>query len=288
MELGHEPPAFDHVADPLRLPLDGPLAQHEGDLHAQQLVEDEPAAGGLGRLHRVRVVDGGEGGAAVDEVEAVEPVLGHGVGEGPGPGQGLLDETGQLPRVETALLRGLGVDGHDPTGAVTHQVDDRVGHLPPVAEPLQLPEERGLGARPQLLRPPPLVEEDHVEVAGAVEHVDLDDHLPLPGPARLDPLHHGQHGRLLPHLEVGDVGLPGAVDVAPGVVGEQVEHRLDAYGGHGVELLDADALELAHRDGGQLRQPPPGHPAGAAGSSGWRMAWTRRPSMPAKSRGLQV
>ena len=51
----------------------------------------------------------------------------------------------------------------------------------------------------------------------------------------------GQHGGLVAHLQPGDVGLAGAVDVAPGVRRHQVEDRLDT------ELGQAGRLALRHR-----------------------------------------
>ena len=50
-----------------------------------------------------------------------------------------------LPAGEAGLLR-LGVDGNDPPGAVADQVDDRVGHLAPAPEALDLAEHHDLGA----------------------------------------------------------------------------------------------------------------------------------------------
>jgi hypothetical protein len=50
--------------------------------------------------------------------------------------------------------------------------------------------------------------------------------------------------RLLPHLELVDLGSLGAVDVAARVVLEQVEHGLDAHLGKSCTQLVADRAQL--------------------------------------------
>jgi hypothetical protein len=63
--------------------LQGPLAQHEGQLHPQQLVEHQPLAGRLDLGHGLREVDAGESGGAVDEVVPVEQVVAQRLGQAP-------------------------------------------------------------------------------------------------------------------------------------------------------------------------------------------------------------
>ncbi len=64
---------------------------------------------------------------------------------------------------------------------------------------------------------------------------------PLRARPRPGRLHRRQDGSLVAHLEPRHVGLPGAVDVAARVGGDQVEDRLDA------ELREATRLALRHR-----------------------------------------
>ena len=64
------------------------------------------------------------------------------------------------------------------------------------------------------------------------------------GPRRL---HRRQHGGLVAHLELRDVGLAGAVDVAARVGGDQVEDRLDAEFGQAPRLALRHRLEHATR-----------------------------------------
>ena len=150
-----------------RGPFELALAPDERDLHPQQLVEHQPAPG-RGRLaERVRPVDAVQGGAAPDEAELVEQLPGHGLVELAGPAQRLLDPAADLPGGQARLLR-LGVDGDDPSGAVAHEVDHRVGHLAAALELLELAEDDGGGPLLELGRPPRLVEEGAPQVARAV------------------------------------------------------------------------------------------------------------------------
>ena len=64
-----------------RRALEVALSLDEGELHPQQLVEDEPAAGHLLVGHRVGRVDTGEGLGAAHQVVAVEHPVGHRVGQ---------------------------------------------------------------------------------------------------------------------------------------------------------------------------------------------------------------
>ena len=67
------------VGDTRRLPLDTALATNQLELHPQQLVEHEPAAG-FGNLgHRFGLMDTEHGGGAIDKVETVEHAIGNGV-----------------------------------------------------------------------------------------------------------------------------------------------------------------------------------------------------------------
>ena len=124
--------APDGVAEALRRPLELTFAQHEDELYPQQLVEREPPASCLLLAHRLGGMDRAERLLASHEFEPVEDRIGDGVCDpaiAASP-QRLLDPAGQLPGVELRLLA-LGIDGHDPAGAVTDQVDDRIRHLQP-------------------------------------------------------------------------------------------------------------------------------------------------------------
>jgi hypothetical protein len=174
---------------------------------------------------------------AVDDLEAVAPAVVERVGDaasGDDPLQRPGDRRGEVPRREPGLLR-LRVDGDDPPGLVADQVDDRVRHLATALVELELPEEHGLGADRELAAAPRLVEERALEVARAVEHVDLDERLAVAGAAGLAALDPSDDHRLLADGEVLDLGLLGAVDVAARVVGDEVVDGLD----RGVELLEA-------------------------------------------------
>ena len=233
VEVADEPPAAvaGGVLDALRLALDRPLAQHQGELEAQQLVEHQPAPGLVALAQRLGGVDVAERPGAAGEVEAIEDGLGHRLGEVAGPLEHLLHPAGLVPARDAVLL-GLRVDRDDAARAVADQVDERVRHLPAALVAVDLAEQDRLRAGRQLPLAPRLVEERDPEVTGAVADVRGDQRLrarPAGAPPR-DALHGDEDHRLLADPEVGQARLPGPVDVVARVVGEQVEHRLDAEG----------------------------------------------------------
>ena len=170
---------------------------------------------------------------AIDEVFPIQQFLVERVGEpaGRAPRQGVAHERAQLPCEHLGLAR-LRVHGHDHArllvgaGATDH-VDDRVRHLPLPAVHVELPEERGFGADGELLVAPRLVEEGDVEQRRAVGHDDFDERTALTRAPAVHALHFGEDRRLLPHLELGDVGLLRAVDPSARIVLQEVEHVLD-------------------------------------------------------------
>ena len=247
--------AVDRVTDALCLALQRALAHHQRELQPQQLVEHEALARRLSRAHRLRRVHLVERPRAVDDIETVAPFARQRVGQLARPSQRLLHPATQLPGREAGLVR-LGVDGHDAPGAVADEVDDRVGHLPPSPVGLELAEEHGVGALLQLLGAPRLVEERAAQIAGAIEHVDLDEGAALPGASRLNPLHHREHHGLVADLEVLDGGLLRTVEVTARVVGDQVEDGRDLHRLQRLDLLGPDAVEHRDRQLGQLAQPP--------------------------------
>ena len=95
--------------------LQAALAQHQGQLQAEQLVEGQAAAGRLALGHRGRPVDVVEGRGPVDQPEPGPPAAGQGVGEGPGPVEGLAHVAGEAGRGELGLV-GQRVHREDPSG----------------------------------------------------------------------------------------------------------------------------------------------------------------------------
>ena len=255
MEGRHQRPV-DPVGEADPALLEGPLAGHEPELHAEELVEDQPAGGpvvvGLG----LGPVDAVVGPGAVGEVEAAEDLRGDRVVELPGPPQGLVDELLELPGGDVGLAR-LRIDRNDHARLLAdaaEHVDGRVRHLVLAPVVLELAEEGRLGADGELLRPPRLVEERDVEVRGAVVDDRLDQAPALAGAPGAHLADLGVDRGLLPHPEVGDVGLLGAVEVAAGVVLDQLQDVGDAE--HPQPLLEArrDAGEAGDRNVPQLAQ----------------------------------
>jgi hypothetical protein len=255
MEATHEVALYD-VTDALGLALGGPLAQDQRQLQAEQLVEHQPSASGLGGGHRLGSVDAVERLGPFHQSQALPPTSGQRFGERSGALQGLRHPAAYLPGHQPRDLR-LGVDGHDAAGAVPHQVDDRVGHLAPAPVRLDLAEQHRLGAHRQLAGSPRLVEEDGPEVAGPVGQVDLHQRPTLAGAAGAHLPHPGQHQSLVPRSKIAQAGLAGPVEVAPRIVRQQVQHGVDPDGGQGFGLLGPDPGQLPDGDVGQLGQAPP-------------------------------
>ena len=225
--------------------LEGPPAQHQRQLQAEELVEHQAAAGGRDHGERLRPVDGPEGVGAVPQVDGVPPLLGERVGELAGALERFCHELPDLPRRQPGLGRRR-VDGQDPQRLAARRhagdhVDHGVGQLAGAPVLGDLAEEDGLRAGLELLGPPGLVEEDDLQPAGVVAHRDVDDGSPGAGAPGMCRLHGGEHGRLVSDLQVRDVGLAGAVDVAPGVRRDEVEDGLHA------EIDQPPGLALGHR-----------------------------------------
>ena len=91
-------------------------AEHQGQLQPEQLVEGQPAAGRLDLAHGAR----GRWIPAKAAVRSRRPsrsadVVVHGVGERPGPVEGLADQPADAGRGQRGLL-GQRVDRVDPPG----------------------------------------------------------------------------------------------------------------------------------------------------------------------------
>ena len=268
MEPSHEF-AVDRVLDALRLALHGPLAHDERHLQAHELVDHQPLARCLGSGHRLRFVDLVERPRAVDDIQAVPPLLGERVGELLGTVQRFVHERLEVPRCHTRLLR-LRVDGDDLPCLVADQVDDRVRHLAPALVHLDLAEEDRLTSDRELLGPPGLIEEGALQIAGAVEDVDLDQRPTVAGTAALHALHRRQHHGFVTHLQVADRRLLRAVEVPARVVREEIEHVLDPHHIQRLRRLGANAVELRHRKLGQLLEPASHYSTETRyGYSGW-------------------
>jgi hypothetical protein len=276
------------VGDAHLLRLERPLAGHQAHLHAEELVEDEPAPGHGHVRCRLRPVDTPVGGGAVHQAEVAPQVERQGVGELAAALQGLGHQLAHLPGGDVRLPR-LGVHGHDHAGLVVarlaQHVEGGVGHLETALVAVQLPEERHLGAGGELLGPPRLVEERQVEVRRPVGHHHLHQRL-APASAGHPGAHLAHHGLdccLLADAQVGDVGALGPVEVAPGVVLEEVEDGADAHAlqpglqlPHAAQLAHPVVLQLAQRAGhqdlrsasgagtGRLGLGPPAHTTGTA------------------------
>ena len=147
MEAGDEP-TVDHVGDAERLLLDRPLAQHERELHPQQLVEHEPAPRGALRVHRLGSVDRPKRVLPTLEVEPLQHRCRHRIGDATHAAarERRLHPTRDLPCRQPGLLR-LWVHRHDAPGAIADEVDDRIRHGEPPSVRLDPTEERDLETR---------------------------------------------------------------------------------------------------------------------------------------------
>jgi hypothetical protein len=122
--------AIEIVGDATLIALHRPLAQHQHELHPEQLVERQPTTCLLLVADRLRQVDVRQRIETVEHAEALQDRRRHRIGDAAitTPAQRFLDPAGDLPGVDLGLLA-LRIDRHDPTGAVTDQVDDGIGHL---------------------------------------------------------------------------------------------------------------------------------------------------------------
>ena len=264
------------VDDSRGSPLQLHLPTDQGHLDAQQLVEHEASTGLQHLLHALGPVDAPVGLGPVDQPVPVADPGWHRVGQAPdlhGATQGLADQGVDVPAVEARRLA-LRVDGDDPTRPVPHQVDHRAGHLEGAPVLVGLAEHHGLHALPQLLLPPRLVEEGEPQAAGVVATPHLDQRLPVPSPAGRRPVDADQDHALDARGQLGDGGLPAAVEVATRVEAEEVEDGDDPDGTQGLLAGRSDAVQVGDRAGVQFPQgnagpshgstvPPASVPAGA-------------------------
>ena len=267
-QLERQPPAealqqfpVHPVGDALAGALALALAAHQHHLHPQQLVEDQPvpAHGHLGE--GLRAVHQPQGLVAPAQVVVRQHLRRHGVGDAAplAAPQPLAHHVGDLPGGDGRPGRER-VDGEDAAGAVTHQVHHRVGHLGGAPVRLQAPVQQGLHALAQLLGAPRLVEEHAVQPVAlpvAEQHLHpLAAVAPRHGP---HPLDGGQNGGVLAHLQFLHGGLPAAVQVAAGVVGQQVAQVRHAQLPQRLHPRPGGAVQALQGDPGQV---PPGQRRG--------------------------
>jgi hypothetical protein len=162
------------------------LSENQSQLHAKQLVEDEPTASSHCLGNRLGSMNAGHRRIAVHEIVPVEHRHGKRVEESStlrrnrSP-QCLGHEGAHVAGLETALV-GLRVDGDDRPGLVADKIDHRIRHLTLASKEADLAEDHGLGPGRQLTLSPCLVEEAHVEVGRAIGDGDGDHHPPTPYP----------------------------------------------------------------------------------------------------------
>ncbi len=113
--FGDEP-----VADPPGVLLEPVLAQDQGQLQPEELVEGQPAAGRLALLEGGRPVDLVEGRRPVDQLERGPPVVGQRIGEGSGAVEGLGLVAGDAGRGQVGPF-GERVDREHPSRAVARE-----------------------------------------------------------------------------------------------------------------------------------------------------------------------
>jgi hypothetical protein len=232
-----------------------PLAHHQDGLHAQQLVERQPAARHLLLPHRFRQVDLAERVVTADETETTAHGGGNRIGDAPclTAVQRVFHPAGDLPRVERRLLA-LRVDGHDATGAVTNEIDDRIRHLQSAAVDVGLAEQGDLQPGLELTFTPRLVEEHDVQPTAAIPDHGLDHGLAVPHHALRCRADGDEHQRFLAGYEIVHSCLVGAVDPTTRVGGEEIQHRVDSDLVQRCELAFADTLQSLDVDVGEVAQ----------------------------------
>ena len=240
------------VADPDGVPLDGSLAHHQDHLEAKQLVEGQAPAGELAVGQGVRGVDLVQGPVPARQLQAAAPRLRAADPRRCGPGAGPPTPSRRSPSCSRPAFSDCGYTGTiRPVRSPTRSTTGFVIRGRP-RKRSTLPNTTTWVPSLSCLVPPGLVEERDRQVARPVEEHHFDQGSPLPGaPDRAAPDRPEHHG-FLPVDQVGDIGLVGPVDVAPRVVGDQVQHGVDADGVEGLAVPGPDPVEPVDPD---LRQP---------------------------------
>ena len=235
----------------------GALFQDEGHLQAEELVEREATTRRLAVGESIGGVDGAERVGAAEHSRPNRSAVGVGkrVGELSGALERFGDVARQLRRSDAGLLR-LRVDRHDPSGPVTHEVDDRVHHLQPASVRVDLAEDDDGRPHLELLGPPRLVEKADDEPTRLPSSTVTSSTIALrPRGRRVSSLRDPRRDdRLLAGLEGTDLDRVRPVRVAPRVVRHEIEHALDLHGAKRRCFSRPDAVELLDVDSGQLAE----------------------------------
>ena len=224
------------VRDARRGLIEAPASQGDEQLEAPELVEGQSPARRRRAGEVPRKVDARIGPRPIDEVEVGSRRLVDRVEERSGATERLFYEATHLPTRQPRLSRRR-VDGDDATDLrgiallarrADNHVDDGIGHLTLTLVVADLAKEECLDPEGELLLAPRLIEEDHPQRVEEVAHHHLDDRPTLARPTRLHRLHLPEDRGLVADVEIREVDPLRAIDVAPGVDGEQVEDGLDA------------------------------------------------------------
>ena len=247
--------SVDFVLEPALFALHRPLAQHQDQLHPEELVERETPSCLLLVLDALGQVDVGKRIEARQQSETPTDVVGQRVIDSSlaTSAQRFLDPPGDLPGVDLRLLA-LRVDRHDAAGAIADEVDHGVRHLQPAPVHVGLAEERDLEPLTQLAFTPRLIEEHHLHPPRAVTDVGGHHRATIARGALRDRANRGEHQRLVAGDEIGDARFVRSIDPTPGVEGEQVEEVVDVDACQRRALLVANALQPADIDPGEVAQ----------------------------------
>ena len=223
--------AFGGVGHTGALGLQSLSAERHPELEREQLVELQPLARHVELVLIGREVDPPKSLVAVGQRLGRPDVLGQRIGLA---GQLLQREPHQLTDRPSRDAVGRRMHGGDPAGvhevllAAAKHLDLLVGELEPPA--IQLDDARH-GELCSLLVPggdPGLVEERQVQEAGSVPDGDGDHGLAAPGLALGHRTHRGDHGGVRVDRQLRDGQHAGPVDVATGIVMEELPDGLDA------------------------------------------------------------
>jgi hypothetical protein len=194
-------------------------------------------------------------GGPIDKVETVEHAIGNWVVKAAGSATGdrLFDESSEVLSEETGLFR-LRVHGDDSAGLVTHEVNDRAGHLTLALERVALAVDQHAPAGGELFLSPPLVEKGQPELMLTVTDHDFGERAPaaqLPG---LTGAHLTDDRRLLAGLEIANRRLSRPVEVTSRIVREQIEDGADLGTGEGGIFLVTDTTQARDGDLAEIPQ----------------------------------
>ena len=233
------------------------LAQRQGHLQAEQLVEHQAATGRIHLGQVGRKMDVADGGVATYQPEPVDQLGGNGIGDRPGGSQRGVDRP---PQIAGPYPADRGVHRHHPSGdqRLRGAIEDvGVGtlHLQTAPVSLHLPRQSHFDALRQLALAEGLVEPHRHHQSLAVVDGGLDDGQVLAGPAHRHLLHRPDHGDLFAEREFGERDRLRPVDVAARDMKQQVGDRGDpglaqvgtAFAAQSGDPLDADRRQVGQR-----------------------------------------